>query len=59
MNEEPREVAADTEEPGEPRTPRALPAFVGIADGPGGVAERDEEILRQGRWAELEPDSNA
>lgn len=25
---------------------RALPAFVGLAEGPGDVAERDEEILR-------------
>ena len=58
MDEEPRESATDREKPGEPR-PRALPAFVGIADGPGGVAERDEEILREEPWAELEADPNA
>ena len=35
-----------------------LPAFVGIGQGPGGVAERDEEILRRelpaGQTAERE-----
>ena len=59
MDKAPRESAPDGDKPGESRTPRALPAFVGIADGPGGVAERDEEILREEPWAELEADPNA